>query len=184
MVRLLLLAALAGAAMGEELALKDLEGHPQALEGLRGRIVVLNFWATWCIPCRREMPMLASVQSKYAGRGVQVIGASLDDESGQRKIPDVIRRLGVTFLIWTGATPDDLRRLGLGDALPATAIVDRDGQIVARLLGPVKRRDLEQRLDWLLGDRSGPRPGPVVNNAEEEHPHTGAAMEGASLVPS
>ncbi len=63
-----------------ELALKDLFGTEQRLSALKGRIVVLNFWATYCLPCRKEMPDLAAIQNGYAALGVQVVGASTDAE--------------------------------------------------------------------------------------------------------
>ncbi len=180
------------------LILKDLEGRRQALEATRGSIVVVNFWATWCVPCREEMPLLVAFRQRYAARGVQVIGASADDESTQKKIPAFARRLKINFPIWVGATTADMQRLGLGEALPATAILDRDGQIAARILGPLERGDLESRVDWLLGDRNSPPPPALVKHTQqelaaerahrhekgEEHEHGAVGLEGASTVPS
>jgi thiol-disulfide isomerase/thioredoxin len=186
--------------MGEpaNLVLKDLQGRQQALEAYRGAIVVVNFWATWCVPCREEMPLLVAFQQGYAARGVQVIGASADDESTQKKIPGFARRLKINFPIWVGATTADMQRLGLGEALPATAILDRDGQIAARILGALAPGDLESRVDWLLGDRNSPPPPALVKHTQqelagerahrhekgEEHEHGAVGLEGASTVPS
>jgi thiol-disulfide isomerase/thioredoxin len=197
---------------GAELALPDLEGRRRDLTGYRGRIVVLNFWATWCLPCREEMPALADLQARYADRGVQVIGASTDDPGRVKAVRRAARDLGVNFPIWLDATTDDMRRLGLGGALPATAFVDRDGRIAARILGPAGPADLEERIEWLLGDRAGPAPEPRLSTFErhphdpeaepaeeghargdeeghahgdeEGHAHGGVGLEGASLVPS
>lgn len=177
-------------------------GGSVSLASLRGRPVVVNFWATWCAPCREEMPLLVALQKRYQPRGVQVIGASTDDESTQKNIPRFVRRLKLNFPIWVGAATADMRRLGLGDALPATAIVDRDGQTAARILGPFTPADLETRLVWLLGERREPAPAALVNNIKEghrdnasgkpahshakgeEHEHGGVGIEGASTVPS
>ena len=68
------------------LSLRDLQGQEHSLSSLRGKLVVLNFWATWCAPCREEMPLLVSLQKRYGTRGIQVIGASVDDESTAAQI--------------------------------------------------------------------------------------------------
>lgn len=176
------------------LELSDLDGRPRSLEEHRGRIVVVNFWATWCLPCRQEMPILASLQERYADRGVQVIGVSTDAPSGRDKVARLARRLRLNFPVWIGATTEEMRSLDLGEALPATALVDRDGRIAGRILGLLDAADLETRIEWLLGDRGGPTPPPLVDNIagsahdhageEEEHEHGGVGLEGASLVPS
>ena len=176
------------------LALQGLSGDRQSLEQYRGRIVILNFWATWCVPCREEMPIFVRAREDYQARGVEVIGASVDDASTRDQIEPFIEEYGIHFPIWLGATAKDMRRLGLGIALPATALIDRDGRIVARLVGLVEEHELLERIDWLLGDREAPPPPALVNHlesahdehaeGEEEHQHGVVAMEGASLVPS
>jgi len=179
-----------------DLTLKDLQGQQQSLARYRGKIVVLNFWATWCIPCREEMPILVDLQKRYGEQGVMVIGASADEQTTQKTIPSFIRKQRIEFPILIGATTTDMKRLGLGEALPATAIIDRDGQIVGRILGPIEKKDLQNRIQWLLGDRQSPAPEAVVNNidkledrhqhkeGEENHEHGGVGVEGASTVPS
>lgn len=176
------------------LALKDLDGRPQSLSDHRGQIVVLNFWATWCVPCREEMPILIWAHNQYAGRGVRVIGVSTDDARTQPKVPAFVRQMKLNFPVWLGATTADMQRLELGKALPATAIIDRDGRIVGRIIGVVDKADLQKRIEWLLGDRKTPPPPPTVNKlekqdehghkSEEKHEHEGAGRERASSVPS
>lgn len=186
---------------GASLALKDLKGEQQSLGQHRGKIVVLNFWATWCIPCREEMPILMEAQKRYEAQGVQVIGASADEQRTQKAIPSFVRKQKIEFPIWIGATTADMQRLALGDALPATVIIDRDGQTVGRILGPVEKEDLQNRIEWLLSDQQSPAPPALVNNTdklkkdhaghkhghaegEENHEHGGVGVEGASTVPS
>ena len=180
------------------LSLPDLAADPQRLEQYRGHVVVLNFWATWCVPCREEMPLLVDIQNRYASRGVVVLGASADDESTKAQIRPFVEELRITFPIWTGATTADMNRLGLGTALPATAIIDPDGRIAFRIIGVLERKDLVRRLDYLLSAKRGKAPEPVIDmlseatdaheghehGEEEEHAHGGVSMEGASLVPS
>ena len=178
------------------LALQDLSGSGQSLEQFRGRIVVLNFWATWCVPCREEMPIFVRAREDYQARGVEVIGASADDASTRDQIEPFIEEFGIRFPIWLGATVKDMELFGLGATLPATAFIDRDGRVVARILGLVEEHELTERIDWLLSDRAGQPPPPLVDHlesatdehghheGEEEHQHAAVAMEGASLVPS
>jgi thiol-disulfide isomerase/thioredoxin len=74
-----------------ELQLSDLSGSQQSLSSFKGRIVILNFWATYCIPCKTEMPDLAAIQNEYAALGVQVIGASTDDVADRQKVLQFVR---------------------------------------------------------------------------------------------
>ena len=127
-----------------------------------------------------------------------VVGASADDESTGMQIRPFVEELRITFPIWTGATTADMDRLGLGTALPATAIIDQDGRIAFRIIGVLERKDLVRRLDYLLSAKRGKAPELVIDTLseapdahvdheqgeEEEHAHGGMSMEGASLVPS
>ncbi len=132
------------------LTLRDLTGTEQSLAAYRGRVVVLNFWATWCEPCRAEMPDLAAIQNEYAALGVQVIGASSDPMSDSAKVLKFIREYKVNFPVWLGANTPDMQRFGLGEVLPATAIIDRTGKIVWREIGIIKPAELRKQLDALL----------------------------------
>jgi thiol-disulfide isomerase/thioredoxin len=133
-----------------ELALKDLFGGEQKLSALRGRVVVLNFWATYCGPCVKEMPDLAAIQNEYAALGVQVVGASADTLAEQKVVRKFITDLKINFPVWLGATVEDMARFGLGPALPGTAIIGRDGKIVAVFRGVIKQADLKKQLDALI----------------------------------
>jgi thiol-disulfide isomerase/thioredoxin len=93
--------------------------------------VVLNFWATWCIPCRKEMPDLAAIQNEYAALGVQVIGAGADTLADRSKVLQFAKETRINFPVWLGATTDDMKRFGLGPSLPGTAIIGRDGKIIS-----------------------------------------------------
>jgi thiol-disulfide isomerase/thioredoxin len=204
MLLLSLLASGAGAAGDEaSLVLKDLNGREQRLDSYRGKTVVLNFWATWCAPCVKEMPILVSLQNRYGAWGLQVIGASADEQPD--KIPAFIKKMKINFPVWVGATTADMERLGLGKALPATAIIDHKGQVVERIPGVVKKEDLEKRIEAILhggSDRDAPaKPEPGKTQGEspgkkdehdrqhehkegEDHKHGGIGLEGASTVPS
>ena len=133
-----------------ELALKDLFGVEQKLSAYRGKIVVLNFWATWCIPCRKEMPDLAAIQNEYAALGVQVIGAGADTLLERSKVLQFVKETRINFPVWLGATTDDMKRFGLGPALPGTAIIGRDGKIVALRPVVITSTELKKQIDILL----------------------------------
>ena len=135
-----------------ELVLKDLFGVEQKLSSLRGRIVVLNFWATYCGPCVKEMPDLAAIQNQYAALGVQVVGATAETLAEQKEVRKFVTDLKVNFPIWLGATTEDMARFGLGPALPGTAVIGRDGKIVAVYRGVIKQADLSKQLDTLIAE--------------------------------
>ena len=101
-----------------DLKLKDFSGVEQSLSSLKGRIVILNFWATYCIPCRKEMPDLAVIQNEYAALGVQVIGASTDEADDRTKVLQFVKETKINFPIWMGATTAHMLQFGLGSALP------------------------------------------------------------------
>ena len=135
------------------LALKDLTGAQQSLAAYKGRVVVLNFWATWCEPCKKEMPDLSAIQNDYAASGVQVIGAAGDGAADSDKVTKFIREFKVNFPVWVGATTDDMQRFGVGTVLPATVIIDRTGKIVRREIGMIKPAELREFLDQLVVSR-------------------------------
>jgi thiol-disulfide isomerase/thioredoxin len=158
------------------LALKDLTGAQQSLAGYKGRVVVLNFWATWCEPCKKEMPDLSAIQNDYAALGVQVIGAAGDAAEDSAKVLKFIREYKVNFPVWIGATTDDMERFGVGTVLPATVIIDREGKIVWREIGIVKAAQLKAELDKLLL----PKVAEATKIAKAEK----AKTKNASLVPA
>lgn len=132
------------------LTLKDLTGAEQSLSALKGRIVVLNFWATYCVPCRKEMPDLAAIQNEYALLGVQVVGASADALEDRAKVLEFAKETKVNFPIWTGATTADMMRFGLGAALPGTIIIGKDGRVAKVISGIVNGVELKKQIDALL----------------------------------
>ena len=133
-----------------ELELVDLAGTRQKLSSFRGRIVVLNFWATYCLPCREEMPALSAIQNHYAAYGVQVIGATADFVDAKKDVLKFIKEVKVNFPVWLEAGTSDMARFGLGPALPGTAIIDRTGKIVWSSKKPVTEAQLKTQLDALL----------------------------------
>lgn len=129
------------------LSFPDPEDREQALAQWRGRLLVVNFWATWCVPCIEEMPDLQRVRDEYVARDVEVLGIGIDSAA---KIRDFRDKMRITFpLLVAGAGGSELsRQLGnTAGALPYTVLVTRDGALVQRRLGPVKPQDLRRWLD-------------------------------------
>jgi hypothetical protein len=110
--------------------------------------------------------MIAAAEAAYRSRGVIFIGASLDDERSMRRIPDFIRKYQIEFPVWTGATGETLTKLRMGEAVPATAFLDEQGCIVARVCGVIRKQELDQRIEWLLSNRTGPAPPDFVQHLE------------------
>lgn len=126
----------------------------ERLRDSAGEVVVVNFWAAWCGPCKKELPLLAELQGEYEGRGVRFVGASTDAEDEREAAEELLARSGVTYPIVFGLSEAEMGRLGLGELLPATAVYDRDGRRVFRIIGEVTRKRLVARLEWLLGSRT------------------------------
>lgn len=166
------------------LTLPDLAGVEQSIASRRGRIVVLNFWGTFCPPCVKEIPELAAIQSEYAALGVEVIGATADTMADRAKVISFVREFGVNFPVWLGATAGDMRRFGLGEALPATVILDREGKVVWQKRGVIERSELKQKIESLL---TGALTAVAPEERTEEPVRIASASpkeQEASLVPS
>ena len=151
----LLLVAMGFRPVQPELSLNDTQGKHHSLSDYRGKIVVLNFWATWCVGCKQEMPIFVDVSKKYRDRGVIVLAASVDDESTKKYIPQFMRSYKMDFPVLLDANADIMHEIGLGDALPSTAFLDAEGNVVGMIAGAAKRKDVLQRVEKLLAN-SGP----------------------------
>ncbi|KAA3627136.1 MAG: TlpA family protein disulfide reductase [Proteobacteria bacterium] len=118
-----------------EFQLADIEGKPRDITEWQGKVVVLNFWATWCPPCRRELPTFKALQNEYGTQGVQFIGISLDRDELVRDYAR-IEELNYPQLVGPSKALELSQLLGnkIG-ALPFTVVVDREGRIAERIFG-------------------------------------------------
>lgn len=154
------------AARAPNLSLKDLAGARHKLSDLRGHIVVVNFWATWCGPCREEMPRLRKLAADLQGKGVQFIAVSIDDPKDEGKIRPMLEQLqlapGGNFSVWVGSSEYALQSFGLGEVVPGTVVIGPDGDVVTRIQGEARNADIQSAVDWLLNGRQGTPPPAVV----------------------
>jgi len=134
-------------------ALPDLQGKEVSLASLRGRVVAVNFWATWCAPCRQEIPDLARVYAANRDRCFEMLGVA--EESGSREaVATAARELGINYPVLL----DDQGRAGDAFRIPGyprTYVIDHAGQIRASFDGAVSRRELERALEPLLAALPG-----------------------------
>jgi len=131
-------------------ALNDLSGTALSNESLKGQVVLLDFWATWCVPCRKSMPELQAVHDKYAPRGVRVVGVSID-EGDPAKVKAFVTSKKFTYPIAIDSQKSPAWDAFRVKAVPAAYLIDREGRIVAQWTGaPPKGSDLEARLEQLL----------------------------------
>lgn len=132
------------------LRLPDSEDREQTLAQWRGKVLVVNFWATWCPPCRKEIPDFSALSQELAGAGVQFVGLSIDEAAAVREFDE---RFKVPYPLLIAA-PDVLglsTRFGnASQGLPFTVLIDRQGRVRYTRLGLVQREVLEQQLHALL----------------------------------
>src|ERR1700761_5196930 len=143
--------------MAPDVTFKDLDGKDVSIAGLKGKVVVLNFWATWCDPCREEIPWMIEFQQKYADKGFTLVGAAMDEE-GKPVVQPFVQT--TTFDVNGHPTTmnypivignDDLAgKFGGLLGLPTTIVIDRDGKIAKKYIGIANRASLEKDIQALL----------------------------------
>ncbi len=143
-------------------AFKTLDGRTRKLSALHGQVTVVNFWATWCGPCQEELPRLSGMAAGYEGQPVRFVVISIDEPKDRARIPAILTRLHVSLECWTGGSTGLLDRFGLGDIVPGTAILDQQGEIVARIMGEAREQDVRKAVDWLLSGKTAPAPAPLT----------------------
>ena len=129
--------------------LKDLQGLPHDQSEWAGKVLLINFWATWCAPCREEMPMLADFQKRYTEQGLQVLGIALDDVEPVQQFADTID-INYPLLMSDETTPDLMYKYNEVGAIPFSLITDKKGIVVETKLGVFTADELTAMIEPLL----------------------------------
>lgn len=133
--------------------LTSLEGKSVKLSDYRGKAVVLNFWATWCGPCKVEMPWFVDLQNKYRDAGLEIVGVSMDD-GNKDAVAKFAKEMGVNYTVLMG-------KESVGDAyggvlgLPTTFYIDRNGKITNSVAGLISKSEIEDHIKTALGTSAG-----------------------------
>lgn len=134
--------------------LMDIEGEKRNIDEWNGKILLVNFWATWCPPCKREIPAFIDLQEKYGAQGFQVIGIALDDEQSVRDYAD---SFGVNYPVLVAEREGIALSQQYGDhlgALPFSVFVDRDGKILLTQTGELTHEHVEKVIQPLLNEET------------------------------
>ncbi len=141
-----------------KLMFSDIPGARRQFSQFKGKIVVVNFWATWCAPCKGEMPEFVKAYAEYRDRGVEFVGAANEPRSAKAKVREFMQGMQIQFSVWLEASQDQMKALGLGDGLPGTVILDRQGRVAARITGVTDGAQLRELLDRILSEQAASEP--------------------------
>lgn len=133
--------------LAPDFSLEGVNGQPLNLSALKGKVVLLDFWATWCVPCRSEIPHFVVFQNKYGPQGLQVVGISMDD--GPKPVRQFYDEMKMNYPVALG-NESVAQSYGGVLGLPITFLIDRDGRIYKKHIGEVDMSLLEQEIQTLL----------------------------------
>jgi cytochrome c biogenesis protein CcmG/thiol:disulfide interchange protein DsbE len=134
-----------------EFELKDRTGKSVRLSDYKGKVVLIDFWATWCVPCKAEIPWLVELAKKYQPEGVEVLGISMD-EDGWDVVNPFVEKMGIPYPILLG-NKRTAYLYGDVEGLPLAFFVDKAGRVAAIQLGPGSRKSFEQTILALMKER-------------------------------
>jgi len=134
-----------------QLSLTDLDGNSTSLADYRGKVVLVNLWATWCPPCKEEMPALETFYRKHAGDGFAVLAVNDGDPTSD--VVQFVKDYGLTFPVWLDPTYTATEKAFKTMNLPSSFVINRDGQVVLSWVGGINLRTLEKYVTPLIEDQ-------------------------------
>jgi cytochrome c biogenesis protein CcmG/thiol:disulfide interchange protein DsbE len=162
-----------------ELKLVDANGKSMKLSDLKGKAVLLNFWATWCEPCKIEMPWFVDLQKQYGPQGFQIVGVSMDDDA-EKTVSDFAKKMSVNYPILVG-TEKVADLYGGVEGLPTSFFIDRSGKVVAREAGLISESRIVDNIKKSLGQSEEPKTAAAVGPQVTDEDPAGAVAPGFEL---
>lgn len=136
------------------LTLNSADGQSVALASFKGKPLLVNFWARWCLPCRREIPDLAAAQARYGGRGLIVVGIAVEDDGNRDSVREFAKAYDLNYASLIGglqASVDMMQALGNGKSgLPFTVVIDRGGRVRSSKLGAMSQAEIAAAIQSVL----------------------------------
>lgn len=148
--------------LAPDFSLRDLNNKEVSLSDYRGKVVLVNFWATWCGPCKVEMPHLDRMDAEFEDRGFEVLSISTDDARAASMVKPFIKKNGYQFTVLQDKTTAVVSKYNPAKTLPYTAIIDREGRIAHVHMGynPGDEKKMREEILALLGPEEAPTEGP------------------------
>jgi len=128
------------------------DGQPWSLADRKGHVVLVDFWATWCPPCRKTIPHLIEMQTEFGGRGLEIVGMSLD-QGGSAIVAPFMQQAGINYPIVIDKGGKWTNLFGGVEGIPTFFLIDRDGRIAGRVTGAVPKESMVQAVEALLKER-------------------------------
>ncbi len=140
---------LANPAANLKFSFKDINGKKVSLSQFKGKVIILDFWATWCVPCKAEIPGFIDLQKKYGAKGLQIVGVSVDDSMPTAKKYAGDMKMNYPVLLAEGKD-DILKAYGPIDSIPVSVVIDRQGKIASRHNGIAAMDVFEKEISALF----------------------------------
>lgn len=134
-----------------EVRSRSISGATWDLASMRGKVVLVDFWATWCPPCRKTIPHLIELQNEYGDRGLEVVGISLD-QGGEQLVTQFVQQSGINYPIVVDGSGTYANRFGGVEGIPTVFLIDKQGRIAARQQGAGPKEMIQAAVESLLGE--------------------------------